>query len=529
MKGATNGCDRLWYSVVSDINFSLKMILSRARLFGTALNGSEMGSCSDDIESARGARADTCAWNNKARCQFLRALRLIYLDSIDLTMVSANKSSINPRRFIHSSGQALADQYYHIYNARLKCAREALIRSAKFRWGDEVNNVPLEQLNASLGSKDVFVIGTIFKSMPKQPSILREIEGNDSLTRESETADVNFTTPEDTLVLHETDENVQVVGDIDADQHVTGIPVALLGHQLNDGAKFHVVDVCYAGPSLDVYRDEGGDRFVDQPSSYLVIVSGFEFGFDSKLSKEETLKVINGLKKFRDFIHKQSDDLSEYKNLTKVIVAGNSIGPGYTKAQMDLLGPTEDKDIGSLNRVVQLFDRYLNDLAQAGVDITLMPGKNDPTSFLLPQQPFHPKLLPLSGRLESIHPDTNPSLMELDGRIILGTSGENIEAIKQHSKIEYSTTILKNTLEWGHVAPSAPDNLSCLPFKDEDPFIIDFVPDVYFAGNQPEFTVTTYSCSSKPKVQLVSVPSFVKTQSCVLIDLKNLDCELINF
>lgn len=447
-------------------------------------------------------------------------------------MVSAKRKSINTKRFHHMTGQLFADQYYHIYNARLSSAREALLQRSRFRWGEEIKNIPLEQLNASLGSTEVFVIGTLFKLMPKQPSILRELEENQSSPVED---DVNFTSDEDSLILHETDENVEVVGDIDVHSHVTGVPVSLRGYQLNGGAKFHVTDICYAGPDLSVYKEpaEVEDGPVHNQDERLLIVSGLEFGFDTQLDKEKTTSIVNALKKLRDLVmgDAASDDangFSDYK-ITKLIVAGDSIGPGYTKAKMDLVGDSETKEKRTLYQVFQMFDKYLYTLAQSGADIVVMPGSNDPTSFLLPQQPFHPKILPESGLLKNVEPTTNPCLIEYKDYIILGTSGENIRAIAQHSKIEYSTTILKNTLEWGHIAPSAPDNLSCVPFKENDPFIIDYVPDIYFAGNQLEFAVTTYSSETKSKIQLISVPSFVKTLSCVLVDLSNLQTELVTF
>lgn len=444
-------------------------------------------------------------------------------------MVSAKKKSLSTRRFIHTTSQSFADQYYHIYNARLKYAREALIEQSRQRWGPDVKNVPLEQLNASLGNTDVFVIGTLFKVMPKQPSILRELESNETASLDP---NVNFTSDEDSLVLHETDENVQVVGDIDIHSHVTGIPVSLMGHQLNGGAKFHVVDVCYAGPILNIYEMPPPDSRPEKGKEQLLIVSGFEFGFDSTLPKERCLEVVAALKKLRDMISGEVSFTGSQRlnatNIKKVIIAGNSVAPGYTKAKTEYIGASESKDCRTLDEVFQLFDNYLFTLAQSGAEFDLMPGKTDPASFLLPQQPFHPKILPKSGLLQNIHPRTNPMLIEYKDLTILGTSGENIEAIRQHSRIEYSTTILKNTLEWGHIAPCAPDNLSCMPFRENDPFLIDFLPDIYFAGNQPEFIVTTYCTDTKKKIQLISVPSFVRTLSCVVVDTSTLECELIN-
>lgn len=444
-------------------------------------------------------------------------------------MVSARRRNIDTKRFHHQTGQLFADQYYHIYNARLLACREALIKRSQFRWGNDVKNVLLEQLNASLGSTDVYVIGTLFKLMPKQPSILRELEENE---KSPLNPDINFTSDEDSLVLHETDENVLVVGDIEVHEHVTGIPVSLLGKQLNGGAKFQVTDICYAGPLLDVYK-------MPQPNEYresaerLLIVSGFEFGFDSALDGKKSLEVVKALKKLRALVMGDiSDDdengFSDYK-IVKIIIAGNCIAPGYTKAKSELIGASQSKDNRTIQEVFNLFDKYLFTLAQSGADIDVMPGKNDPTSFLLPQQPFHPKILPESGLLENVHPSTNPCLIDYKDNLILGTSGENIEAIRQYTRIESCTKILTNTLEWGHIAPSAPDNLSCVPFKEKDPFIIDFIPDIYFAGNQSQYAVTTYSTETKKKIQLISVPSFIQTLSGVLVNLSNLEAEEINF
>lgn len=450
-------------------------------------------------------------------------------------MVSARKKVVDTKRFHHTTGNLFADQYYHIYNARLLRARESLIETSRFRWGDEVKNVPLEQLNSSLGTTSVFVIGTLFKLMSQQPSILKELEENKSIGGCAD-ACANFTSDTDSLILQETDENVQVVGEIDVHMHVTGIPVSLLGYQVDGGTKFHVTDICYAGFNLSVFKPEvmpTTKQSGDLKNERLLIVSGFEFGFDHNLSKEKNAQLVEALKRLRDFVHGEasSDDSNGFCDyrIAKIIIAGNSIAPGYTKAKTELIGAAQSHDTRSLNEVFQLFDKYLYTLAQSGAEVDVMPGKNDPTSFLLPQQPFHPKILPKCGVLENVRPATNPFLTEYRDLTFLGTSGENIEAIRKYSRIPFSTTIIKNTLEWGHIAPSAPDNLSCVPFKEKDPFVIDFLPDVYFAGNQPEYAVTTYCTDTKNKIQIISVPSFVETMSGVLVDLSSLETELATF
>lgn len=46
--------------------------------------------------------------------------------------------------------------------------------------------------------------------------------------------------------------------------------------------------------------------------------------------------------------------------------------------------------------------------------------------------------------------------------------------------------ILKKTLEWGNLCPTAPDTMPSYPFVDRDPYMLteDNMPQVLFAGNQ---------------------------------------------
>lgn len=47
--------------------------------------------------------------------------------------------------------------------------------------------------------------------------------------------------------------------------------------------------------------------------------------------------------------------------------------------------------------------------------------------------------------------------------------------------------LLEQTLEWRHLAPTAPDQLAAYPFGDEDPLIFGKCPHVYFVGNQKDY------------------------------------------
>ena len=47
--------------------------------------------------------------------------------------------------------------------------------------------------------------------------------------------------------------------------------------------------------------------------------------------------------------------------------------------------------------------------------------------------------------------------------------------------------LLAKTLSWRHLAPTAPDTLTCYPFSDDDPFVLQQCPHILFAGNQQQF------------------------------------------
>jgi DNA polymerase delta subunit 2 len=47
--------------------------------------------------------------------------------------------------------------------------------------------------------------------------------------------------------------------------------------------------------------------------------------------------------------------------------------------------------------------------------------------------------------------------------------------------------VMQASLEIRHVCPTAPDTLRAFPFVDNDPFVIESCPHVYFAGNQEDY------------------------------------------
>jgi len=115
--------------------------------------------------------------------------------------------------------------------------------------------------------------------------------------------------------------------------------------------------------------------------------------------------------------------------------------------------------------------------------VDVMPGAHDPANFVLPQQPLHHCMLPQTRELSTFRTVSNPYSCRIGGRLVMGSSGQPILDILKNSDLEHSLDAMEKTLEWRHMCPTAPDTLGCYPYQNEDPFIFDCCPDIYFAGN----------------------------------------------
>ena len=83
-----------------------------------------------------------------------------------------------------------------------------------------------------------------------------------------------------------------------------------------------------------------------------------------------------------------------------------------------------------------------------------------------------------------------------------------------------------------HACPTAPDTLRAFPYVDEDPFVFEQAPHVYFAGNQEQYgerLVESGVVTCKQAVKILSIPSFRKTKTICLLDLGTLQSYPVTF
>lgn len=94
-------------------------------------------------------------------------------------------------------------------------------------------------------------------------------------------------------------------------------------------------------------------------------------------------------------------------------------------------------------------------------------------------------------------------------------------------------SIAESTLRWRHIAPTAPDTLWCHPYFTTDPFVLTETPDIYVVGNQPEFRTKLVAAkegkATARRCRVVLVPSFKKSGTLVLVNLRTLDVRTVSF
>ncbi|XP_026675481.1 DNA polymerase delta subunit 2-like isoform X3 [Ceratina calcarata] len=278
--------------------------------------------------------------------------------------------------------KSFQQQYCSIYTARLKVLRNSLVQKAKIKWAN-IEVITLSELSERAEANTCTIIGTLYKHQELKPSILREL--SEELQLVTQPARANYASFKDLLYLEDESLRVKLVGNLmDIQDIVTGCVCAVLGHELEDGS-FSVTDWCFPGccPKLSTFNHS-------ERKGKVLIISGLDLANNAQLLSlnllSEWITGMVGSKEVQD----------EIASTLCVIIAGNSVRGSvetYDHATYFERKAHDEAIFKKTALVTRKLDDFLLSIVQY-CPVILMPGEFDPSCHTLPQQAFHPCILP---------------------------------------------------------------------------------------------------------------------------------------
>ncbi|CAK7230819.1 DNA polymerase delta small subunit Cdc1 [Sporothrix bragantina] len=489
------------------------------------------------------------------------------------------QSAYHPlHRFALESTRQYQQQFADMYFLRLAKIKPAVDQVAADMFDDVVvGGTHARKVDRVLDVRQgelCWVSGTVYMDMPYKPNILDDVSKDKLL---SKPADVRKYVPEDdddilaegrgsvAILLEDDSGRIRLVGKaLRTVLLVTGCIVAVMGTENEDG-ELEVLDIVF--PDLppqparwaltneterpkveDVDMDVDGDS--TSKNKKIAIVSGLNFSGPHGASTVEANLLL-------EFLLGESVATGDATQISRLIVAGNSIVASDSleaaNAQADTAktaAATEASkkygyDSSSYNpQPSRRLDAFLGELLPS-IPVTLLPGVNDIANASIPQQPIHSAMFPKARVYTSapagtaktnksagggggwFDPVTNPWEGEVDGWRILGTSGQTVDDIAKYIQSDDRLSMMEATCRWRCCAPTAPDTLWSYPYQEDDPFVLDSCPHVYFVGSQPEFGTRVITGPEGQSVRLVAVPAFSETCEVVLLDTETLDVSVV--
>ncbi|KAJ2851832.1 DNA polymerase delta small subunit Cdc1 [Coemansia brasiliensis] len=407
-------------------------------------------------------------------------------------------------------------QYNKLYYKRLETLKPFVQKHAQHKWEKHGHKQPIQLTQKVLnveGPEPTYIIGSIFIDTPEKPSTLEQVEKTHWIT-DTEFAG-KYRGPDDALYLEDESGRIRLVGKaIEGISVASGVIIAAMGSETANG-DFDVVDICFAGMAPQPQR-----RFSTE-DKYVALVSGFNATVESPVTLEMQL-----LAEYLAGTMGSEEDQRRSAQIVQTVVLGQII-----EMPEPPLGHTEDAKVNDRKPVQQLLatvDAFLADIAGA-MPLTLLPGKSDPADISMPQQPLHPSLFAHCKQYSGFRTATNPAYFEIDGTLVLASAGQNVDDLCHYAvRDETPCQLAARTLQWRHIAPSAPDTLWSYPFTEYDPFVVRNTPHVYVVGNQKKFDICVAEGTDGQTSQMIMVPGFKQSHSIVLLNLRTLECTQVH-
>ncbi|GJJ12480.1 hypothetical protein Clacol_006722 [Clathrus columnatus] len=390
-----------------------------------------------------------------------------------LVSVTTPLSEPFPSFLLGSSNKSFRHQYANIYFIRLQRLRGFVERNATERWKNVKGNPRMVRRALDVTKGELcWIVGTFSIAPPPQPP--------------------KYLSDVDTIVLEDESGRIVLVGErLKRETFVTGIIMAALGIETPDG-QFEVVDLCFAGlaphmPLSTPSSDDDSMGIDDKPGSWIALISGLELSLTDPQSSVTELH----LQLLVENILAESGDLSDQSfssEISRIIIAGNTMSVGNHSTRSYSSSISNEPELLTAPPTL-ITSKVLQELALA-LPVHILPGSSDPSGTILPQQPLPRAMFGSVRNYANFSCETNPTWLAIDGQPMLITSGQPLDDMYKYIDSIDRLTLAVKTLEWRHIAPTAPDTLWCYPYVTEDPFILDITPSVYIIGNQPAFATT---------------------------------------
>jgi DNA polymerase delta subunit 2 len=458
---------------------------------------------------------------------------------------------------------SFTQQFSHMYYGRLARLTPRVLANAERALGaDTVRKLGHSRiLQLKVGTRAI-IVGTLYKQLVSVSTFLRDYtkelvkieaggaddEGDDEGGDDDDDAisDPGLSTgtgqggtlvsDADCLIAEDDSGRVEITG-LPPVGFVTGVVVAVLG-TLEEKGKFRVDNCVYPGAAPP--RPRAFPAAAAHQPCYIAIVSGLQVNASGQVAAATQMLV--------DFVSGQIGDaatVARAARIARLVVGGNIVEPtddARLKSKIrldpaDHVKPNYDRNASTSANAMRHADQLLRELA-AAVELDVMPGDLDPSNCFLPQQPIHPLLLRSASRQTTLKLVTNPyevTFVPLNdddapgtkkaddpsGCMCLFQSGQCLEDVLVQSQLG-PLEAMERMLQWGLMAPTAPNTLACYPFKDMDPFVIDTTPHVFVSCNHREGLQTSLVKHPGGGVtRLIAVPEFHRAGQVVLLDINS--------
>ena len=378
--------------------------------------------------------------------------------------------------------------------------------------------------------------------MKLKPSCLKGMENMYGISKKEKFIDEN-----DYLSLEDNSGRVKldkINSNINVNEFVSGIPIAFKG-KLNDKGSFVVDDYLYYKNENALTSDTPMDiecNSANQDKNLILFISNLNIRkINENENNDKQLKLARDM--LINFIQNKNlnNKLSDISNkIKRIIFIGNSVYVNQKIEELEkgsyIKAEEYKKELNDIIQNYTLLDKYLHIISSyIHVDLINSIDGNDGVYF--PQNPnsqflFLENIGNINAKTLNLVP--NPYHFDIYSyktktkKSFLGTSGENIKNILQYTDINDPLIAMQKTIEWGHLAPLAPDTLRIYPYSGSDPLLLNKIPDIYFISGKKDLNKKIIKYNNK-NILLIELPDFSLTLKGIIYNIDDDSLNEINF